>query len=379
MQKIKVFIDYPISKNKEFMGLSFPQVLYDNLKTQEQIKLVKSFEKFDVIIIISGGSHYAARNRYYSLKYWFNFIKEKLCGKPIYEKNYDKHLQPNFYYENRFEKLIKLNPNAAVIHRLDDRYRVLCKAYGYDKTVKKLNRLAHATVFQTRYCRSLYTKGVKTIFGFEHPYEIRNGHLIMNGVDTEVFNHKGDKFKLEGKIKIFHVATTGMTRKGLGKVLEYANILKENPDIHFYLIGKQEQDPVFGGDIEKFGNVTKIGHINDRYLLAKYYRSGDILLYPTINDCSSNVILEAMSCGMPVIAANSGGSPELIMKPDLKGGLLINEKNPIYSLKECIENLSYFRQQAISLIEKYHTKEVMGKQYLNLIIKLAEQKGKYAL
>lgn len=375
MQKIKVFIDYPTSETKEFKGLSFPQVLYDFLKTQDNIQLVKSSDKFDVLFIISGGSHYASRNNYYNPKYWLSLIKEKFCGKQYVSKNYDKHLSPNSYYEKRIKRLLKKNPNAKIIHRLDDRYRMLCKAYGYDDTVQKINKLADATVFQTEYCKSLYTKGVKTIFGFEKPYKIKSGHLLMNGVDTEVFNPEGDRFELKGKIKIFHVATTGMTRKGLGTVLEFANILKDNPDIHFYLIGKQEQDPIFGNDIEKFENVSKIEQINDRYLLAKYYRSGDILLYPTINDCSSNVILEAMSCGMPVVAANSGGSPELIIKQDLKGGILINDKNPIYALKECIENLDLFKIQAVELIKKYHSKEVMGEKYLNLILSLTEEKN----
>ena len=73
---------------------------------------------------------------------------------------------------------------------------------------------------------------------------------------------------------------------------------------------------------------------------------------------------------MPVVAANSGGSPELILKKDLKGGLLINEVNPIYALKECIDNLSLFKKQAIQLVEKYHTKEIMGEKYFELIKEL---------
>ena len=40
MNKIKVFIDYPVSDNKEFKGLSFPQYLFDFLKNQKDIELV---------------------------------------------------------------------------------------------------------------------------------------------------------------------------------------------------------------------------------------------------------------------------------------------------------------------------------------------------
>lgn len=95
----------------------------------------------------------------------------------------------------------------------------------------------------------------------------------------------------------------------------------------------QDKDHIYGNDIKKFSKVTKLPHTNNKEELAIFYRSGDILLYPSINDCSPNVVLEAMSCGMPVVATDSGGTSELIIKEDIKGGTLILENNPIYALK----------------------------------------------
>jgi glycosyltransferase involved in cell wall biosynthesis len=249
---------------------------------------------------------------------------------------------------------------------LDDRYRFLCKYYGYDDTVTWINKKANATVFQTEYCKSLYTQGVSSIFGYEEPLDVKNGVIIYNGVDREVFSERGPGMELEGEYKIFHVSTTGMPRKGLGTVLEYAHMLRNNPDFQFYLVGRQDEDPVFGYEIKKFENVHHFGHTNDRYELASYYRSGDILLYPTINDCSPNVVLEAMSCGMPVVAANSGGSPELIYKDNVHGGILIDDRNPIFALKEVVNHLDLFKERAIELVKKYHRKEIMGQNYLEL-------------
>ncbi len=373
MKKIKIFIDYPVSADKKFKGLSFPQVLHDYLITRDDVEVVGENDKFDILLVINGGSHYAHKN--YSV---IDIIKIKLGMKVnglIHEKQsaaFNRFLSRNIFYEKRLSKLIKNNPNAKVIQRLDDRYKILCKVYGFEKTLIKICEMADAVIFQTKYGESLFTKGVKTIFGFLGPCKFKKGKIIHNGVDRDVFQENGNSFKFSGKFNILHVATTGMTRKGLGTVLEFANILKDNKDIQFYLIGNQNRDPIYGRMINKFSNVHKIAFTDDRYKLAEYYRGGDMLLFPTINDCSPNVVLEAMSCGIPVLAADSGGTPELIIKDDVQGGLLINENNPIYNFKEILNNLESFKKNAVELVKKYHTKEKMGEEYLNFFKSLLD-------
>jgi glycosyltransferase involved in cell wall biosynthesis len=367
--KTKVFLDYPVSETKEFQGLTFPQVLYDFLRLQDDIEMVSESDQFDVLFIISGGSHYSHLNtppkRSFIIK-----VKDKLkkvLKKVLKKNNYSGLMGRNLYYEQRVKDLLQKNPAAKVIHRLDSRYRNLCKVYGFDETVEFINKYASSSVYQTIFGQNEYEVGIDTIFGFQNPVPIKNSILINNGVDTEVFSSKGDKFDWAGKIKIIHVATTGMTRKGLGKLLEIANLVKDNEDIQFYLIGRQEMDPIYGRDIGQFSNVHKFPHTSDRYLLAKYYRSADILLYPTIDDCSPNVVIEAMSCGLPVIAADSGGTPELIIKEDIQAGLLLQDQNPLYALREMTNNLELFKTNTQELIGKYHSKEVMGEKYLKLI------------
>lgn len=366
MKKIRIFIDYPVSETKVFQGLSFPQVLYDFLKDQDDIQLVGENDVFDILLVTNGGSQYTHFNTAASPTMIAKLTQCFKLFNRFRKMHYNRYLRPNLYYQRRIENFLARNPQTKIVHRLDDRYRMLCKVYGYDETVAWINKRANATIFQTEYCKRLYTKGVKTIFGFEEPIPINNGVIIYNGVDRDVFHEQGEKKSLTGKYKIFHVATTGMTRKGLGRVLEFAYLLRNNNDIQFYLVGRQEQDPVYGREIKKFSNVHAFGHTNDRFKLASYYRSGDVLLYPTVNDCSPNVVLEAMSCGMPVVASNSGGTPELLLKDDISGGILIDEINPIYALKEILDHLDVFKNRCVALVKTYHTKEIMGAKYLQL-------------
>lgn len=377
MKKIKIFIDYPVSETKEYRGLSFPQVLYDYLKMRPEFEIVTENDSIDLMFIFSAGSQYAHLDtETYPKQSFFVKIKNKIYRRIYgFEKiDYDRYMRHNIYYEKRVKALKEKNKNMKIILRLDDKYRLLCKVYGYDDTVKWLISLADKVIYQTNYNKSLYTEDTKSIFGTEDALTIKNGIVLHNGVDTSVFSQQGEKLELKGKYKILHVAATGMVRKGLGTVLEFAHLLRNNEDFQFYLVGRQPSDPMYGKDIKSFKNVHYLGFTEDRYELAKYYRSCDILLFPSINDCSPNVVLEAMSCGLPIVAADSGGTPELIIKDDIQGGMLILEQNPIYVLKEVVNNLEEFKSNSIKLIDKYHKEEIMGNNYARIALELFNQK-----
>jgi glycosyltransferase involved in cell wall biosynthesis len=57
-----------------------------------------------------------------------------------------------------------------------------------------------------------------------------------------------------------------------------------------------------------------------------YYALCDVFVLPSIYEALSISILEAMSCGKPVIASNVGGIPELIINN--KNGYLVSPNNP---------------------------------------------------
>ena len=59
--------------------------------------------------------------------------------------------------------------------------------------------------------------------------------------------------------------------------------------------------------------------------LKPYYEKASLVALPTLEDNCPMVVLEAMAAGLPVVAANVGGVPELIQ--DEKTGLLCNSQN----------------------------------------------------
>jgi glycosyltransferase involved in cell wall biosynthesis len=67
-----------------------------------------------------------------------------------------------------------------------------------------------------------------------------------------------------------------------------------------------------------------IGHCEDDPY--ERYAQVDMMVFPGLNEGCSNGILEAMALGLPVIAAASGGNPELIEQD--KTGVLVSGASP---------------------------------------------------
>ena len=67
--------------------------------------------------------------------------------------------------------------------------------------------------------------------------------------------------------------------------------------------------------------ITIIDWIDQKDLLY-YYQSCSVMLFPSLHDSSGNVVLEAMSCGMPVVSLDCGG-PAVVLGKNLKS-LVVN-------------------------------------------------------
>ena len=116
------------------------------------------------------------------------------------------------------------------------------------------------------------------------------------------------------------------------------------------------------------GQVTFTGAIAD---VARYLKAADLLVLPSRAEGMSNVILEAMACGLPVVATDVPGNREMLGGED-RAGLLVPAGNPA-PLAEAIDTLAAsapLRREigtaARALVEKrFDIRRVVG-QYLSL-------------
>jgi len=150
-----------------------------------------------------------------------------------------------------------------------------------------------------------------------------NYRIIPNGVDISRFNPDGKRLKEFSDRKIILFLGRLDPRKGLQVILKaFPLIKKEIPDAILLVAGKGVPPENLPENLK--GSIIFKGMIpND--MVPVYYRSADLYCSPAIyGETFGIVLLEAMSCGTPVIASDIDGYREVI--PDK--GMLFEKGNP---------------------------------------------------
>jgi alpha-1,6-mannosyltransferase len=129
------------------------------------------------------------------------------------------------------------------------------------------------------------------------------------GVDTQVFNpaRRGDTLRghlgLPAHARVLVYAGRFAEEKNL-PVLLRAFARLGNP-YHLLLIGGARR-------ARPAANVTMLPYRRDSHELARWIASADALVHAGTKETFGLVILEAMACGRPVVAARAGAFPEFV-------------------------------------------------------------------
>ncbi len=115
----------------------------------------------------------------------------------------------------------------------------------------------------------------------------------------------------------FHVLFVGrlLYLKGLHLALQaFARSFRGDLTARFTIIGSGRDEPWIRDLAHRLGLEPQIDWIPwmAQEDLMLEYREHDVLLFPSLHDSSGNVILEAMSHGLPVICVNLGGPGEMV-------------------------------------------------------------------
>ena len=71
------------------------------------------------------------------------------------------------------------------------------------------------------------------------------------------------------------------------------------------------------------GNISLVGK-KTQHEIPLYYNAADMLVLPSLSEGMPNVVLEAMASGLPVIATDVDGTPEIIRNGE--NGMLIKPR-----------------------------------------------------
>ena len=138
-------------------------------------------------------------------------------------------------------------------------------------------------------------------------------------IDLDRFN---DIHQADQNIFTFLFVGRLISRKGINLFLDAS---KHFPEFQFIVIGSGPESTSVARFSKSSKNVKYIGQI-DNHQLTKYLTKSSVLCVPSLyKEGFGRVIMEALACGIPVIASNLGGIPEaldssvsILFKPNIQ-------------------------------------------------------------
>ena len=138
---------------------------------------------------------------------------------------------------------------------------------------------------------------------------------LPNPIDTDIFKpfNKIEARKLwnlpkDKRIVLFGAMNaTGDPLKGFKELSESLHKISKR-DIELVVFGSSEPK-----ESQNFGFRTHyLGTLHDDVSLVTLYSAADVVIVPSLQENLSNVIMESLACGTPVVAFNIGGNSDMI-------------------------------------------------------------------
>jgi alpha-1,6-mannosyltransferase len=221
--------------------------------------------------------------------------------------------------------------------------------------------------FWKRYVRFVYERFDATCVTSRYiekkleSFGVTNTFRVPLGVDTELFHprHRDPSFReslgMKPGDKLALYVGRFWSEKGIDVLAEGVRHYRDRPGLHIVLVGDGTLEPVVRAAANSSPRVHVLGFVHEAERLARIYASADLFLSPGPYETFGLSTLEALSSGVPVVAANNGGVSELVGPTGTWGKLFIahDPNDFVHCVDQMLEaDLPSLGRQARSFVEQ---------------------------
>lgn len=195
--------------------------------------------------------------------------------------------------------------------------------------------------------------------------QINKLKVVYSGIDPARFPYKSpcsflkDEFKLPAHIRLIGNIASLVTAKDYPTFLQAAAILlKKRNDLRFIITGDGPEGEHLKALSKQLNISPYVIFTGFRSDIEKVLPSLDVFLFTSKSEGLGTIVLDAMACGVPVVATRTGGIPEMIQHQET--GLLA-PAGDYQTLAESVARLlddqalrTKIIRQAFTRVNKFH-------------------------
>jgi len=184
---------------------------------------------------------------------------------------------------------------------------------------------------------------------------------------------------LDARVVVCH-GRIDFHRKGLDILLAaWDRICRDRPgkDLRLLLVGTGPDADKLRQEIAKMqlpGVMRVDEFIHDRAILRRYLSAADIYTLSSRQEGFPIAPIEAMACGLPVVAADAPGVPDILEGGEASGGLVVPREDATalaLALGRVLDDEAWaceLGKHARCRVEKYFSPEVVGEQLRDFLL-----------
>jgi len=306
----------------------------------------------------------------------FSFYQHQVMRIPNYLEIH------NLFQKGEYDRVICSTEGPMGLAALYLKQAYSVKAYFYMHTdwimfTSKVLNFEKSNLNRLRRMMRWYYKGFDGLFvlnsdhqkwltgremGFDHSRVFLTAHWA-DGIFSPVQAAKSELFNLDNDEPVVLFAGRVSQEKGISELPEIYNKAKQViPKLRLVIAGTGPGEDVLKRAIP---DATFLGWV-DHDQLPKIYSAADLLILPSKFDTFSCVVLEALSCGLPVLAYKTKG-PKDIVQDEVNGYLVSTIDEMIHCIVDYFSDVpahSKFREAALNRSKDYN-KDVIMARFVN--------------
>ena len=237
---------------------------------------------------------------------WISNAKKALAEHLVPYEEADIYLIPSPSMVSKEEVDQAQSDGKKIVLRCDNIVRNSRNRNTGMSRMKRFSEQADLIIYQSEFAKDLLM-----------PYLKRDGKIILNSCDTDIFHPNGRQEDTVAKFMYSRVNRDETKNWEMARYTFQMESLNRDGDAFLNIVGQYSPELVeYNFDFYMDEKYRYWGTITDPSTLASLYRDSDYLIYTFWNDACSNTLIEALCCGCIPIdyydMATTGGSAEIL-------------------------------------------------------------------